>query len=531
MNTASDELRRKIERDIADEAKRSKNDAMWAKLAALTPPEPSAAAAHYPASEFDWYADQGHFDGPEVGEEHSDKDRAFAFSAQGAFFALCKEKTGDSLSDEKLVEMRNANALRLRQSHEIAARMCAAKVLDTRPPAERGSEEFGPFLRPVFNAYRTDSLPMWRYHVHSGHLEVLPNFRRIAFLPYMANALRAPMVAAIEAFLQHEPFARMWTMTSGPRVPLAGIRERAKWLHRKLSDLNAQPFMKEAGVEIVLRATELGSPETDANGNLMGNAGEIERDETGEIYFHVHAHCVVIQRKGFIPPEKWATFIGEVGKFWGHWWKDGSTDEDGKTKSGRIVNPREVCKYVTKPGELLKLSGAELVALYDQLYRLKLIQPMGALADEIREREEKNLRLVTKRTPDGAVYREVENWNRHARRTRTEAHADAAARLARKLAPSGMKVLALCVPGFGPSGVSEPRVVLTGATWSESDARAHPQVAALIRATAHEFWAGVAIRVHTCTSTVLETRDMEFVAKMDPPKVPLSGAELAGLSR
>ena len=55
---------------------------------------------------------------------------------------------------------------------------------------------------------------------------------------------------------------------------------------------------------------------------------------------------------------------------------------------GEIIgSARECVKYVTKPGDLLKLRDADLAALFKITYRAKLCHPMGSLAREIRQRD------------------------------------------------------------------------------------------------------------------------------------------------
>lgn len=506
----TDAVRRRIEADILTEEKYGKA-ADWRKrwkaacehqpvMAFQTAPE--IPPVENRVSEIGFHHDCGFIEGPEVAAELSDDDRRFAFSAHGRFLALAKEKTGDTLPPEKLDKIRRENAELLRQSHAMAEKMG----------------------RAGFNCYRETPFGLYRYYVHSRHIEKLPCFRRVTFLPYVAKQLRGPMVSALESFTERYPTARMWVMTSGPKTPMAGVRERAKWMHGRISDLNAAPFMRDAGVEIVFRSTELGTPEYDEQGNAVKNAGEIETDETGQMYFHVHAHLVVIQKKGFIAPPQWDVLLKKVGGFWGYWWKE----------SGLILKPREVCKYVTKPNSLDDLTGEQLVALREQLKRLKLVQPMGALAREIEQRKSDRERIVRLRTPDGPVCSDEKNWNLHYRRTRMEKHADAGRKLDPDRLRSGaesQRVVAMQLPGFGPSGVSEPVVVVMATTWNEEAVRRDSRVARLIACTSDEYWAGQAIRVHTCTSTVGETGAFEFAQKLDPPRGRLTGAEKAGFSR
>jgi hypothetical protein len=375
------------------------------------------------------------------------------------------------MPEDKLREKNAAAAELLNQSHAIAAKM----------------REAG------FECYRETPFDLVRYYLHSRQIESLPNFRRTCFIPYVAQCIRAPMLSALEFFLEKNPFCRFWTFSSGLRVRLSMIRDRTDWMHAKLKELNAQPFMKAAGVRMVFRSTELGTPETNANGDTL-DGGEIERAADGQLYFHVHAHVVVELTKGFIAPKQWSALVGKVGAFWPAWWGEG----------GAIRNARECCKYVTKPGEMLKLDGGELVALQEQLFRAKLVHPMGSLAAEIKQRKEEKKRLVKKRTPDGRVYYAVKDWNKHARRTRLEANADAAAKLVPIPARGAVRVVSRGLPRFGAAGVAEPvaTVMFMRGSWNEATVRAHPLIAPVITATVHEYFAGVAIRVHTRTSTV-----------------------------
>jgi hypothetical protein len=427
------------------------------------------------------YSAAGLYAKPAAAREISAEDRAFAFSAEGEFAALCKERTGDFIKCPKDETKRSRQAAQvLAQSKQIADKMISAG----------------------FPAYRETGFELVRYYVHSRQVEKLPAFRRTCFLPYVAQSIRAPMVSALEFWLSKNAYPRFWTFSSGPRVLLEEVRGRVRWMHKRLKELNAQPFMQACGARMVFRSTELGTPEMDAAGNER-DGGAIERDEMGRVRFHVHAHVVVEMAKGWQTPETWSALLSKVGKFWGFWWGEG----------GAIRNARECCKYVTKPGEMLKLSGPELVALHEQLTRLKLVQPMGALAEEIKEREAAGKRLVKRATPEGRVYLAVNNWNRHGRKTKNEAAQDAAGKLTPKTARGAVRVVARGTPRFGESGVAEPvaTVMFMHGSWNEGSVRSHALIAPVIRATVHEYFAGVALRaadrasgisVHTRTPTV-----------------------------
>ena len=515
----ADEVARK---DIAAEQSRGESDAYRRKVEiprqVETPRVDPADIARMA-----WYDDQGFYEGPEVAAEISDEDRRFAQSANGAYFALCKERTGEIQTDEQHAKHTRQSETLFNLSEQLCAKMATAadpahvrelceeiSLAAAAAGADRAAAAAGflPTAREVarrFNPYRETGFELRRYFIHSRQEETLPNYRRIRFIPYVAQSLRAPMVSALDFWLSKNPFARFWTFTSGVRVQLSGVRDRSQWLHNRLRKLNAEEFMQDAGVQIVFRSTEMGTPETNERGDLVAG-GRIETDDTGQTYFHVHAHCVVELTKGFVATEKWENLLERVHRFWRHRWQD----------DGAIASSREVCKYVTKPAEMLKLSAAELVELQEQLSGTRLIETMGSLRAEINARQKAGKRLIKRKTPDGRVYVAVHDWNRHQRRTKAEAGQDAAAKLTPKTARGAVRIMSRGAPRFGRSKVAEPcvTVMCMRGSWSETAVRSHPLVAPLITATVHEYFEGVArrkspvlgISVHTRTPTVLTDR-------------------------
>lgn len=515
---------------VRDEEKERKRRALNRRLQEAFAARPEEVAARNPAVPWQdratptgrmWHEEAGHFTAPAEVAEISDADRRFAFSAEGYFSTESLKKTGRQICPDANAKKRAETAKLLEQTLELGDRMRESVV----PYGNR----FGP--DQPFECFRDTPYSLFRYFVHSRHVERLPGLRRVMFLPTTAQQVRRPLLSALESFLDGQRMARMWTMTNGPRVPLHRVRGEMKDLHRKISTLNAAKFMRRAGVQIVFRTTELGTPEFTKAGPCEG--GEIERGSDGVAYFHLHAHLVVILRRP-MNRKQWKKFRSKVSRFWVHWWKDGGEDKNGKQTSGLIQNGREVCKYMTKPAELLKLDGAELNELRRQISRMKICQPMGIFAEEIESRKSRWMRLNREDLEDGPTLVECPDWNRRLRKTKEEKTFEHAEKLAALEARGDMvRVVARCMPGFGPCGVSEPVVIVMAAKWNEAAVRADRCVARLIELTAAKFGQGLgeAIRVHKCTSTVFQTGQFPFVETLPPDRGRLSGAELAGFCR
>jgi hypothetical protein len=408
------------------------------------------------------------------------------------YLGLCKEQTGDTIPDDELEKRRRDARRLLQQAHDISAAL------------ERGG----------FPAYRTEGFSLWHYYVHSGHLEKIPQFRRVIINPVIAQSTRFKMLSNVEFFMQKHLHCRLWTFTSGIRCNVLQLRERIQYLHRRLSQLNAQPFMRNAGVSIVFRSTELGTPK------LAGapDSGLISCED-GVFFFHPHAHTLTLFRK-HLTRKQFGDLLSSVKTFWGHHWDDGGEIDDG----------RELVKYCTKPGEVLKLDTETLVALARETSRLKLVSPMGILRDEIKARRGAGKRVIRTRTPDGPVLREVLDWNRVGPSTDEEKDRAAAQKLDSRDGRPVTRVVSRLLPAIGPAGVKEPRaVIMTNEALDVALLRRHPAIAPMIACSAAEFSAGVAIRVHTCTPTVLPGLDVSTFSAWKPPD-PGSIAEFFGVS-
>ena len=286
--------------------------------------------------------------------------------AEMDFAADCTAETGAAISPEQYEKNQKRRGKLRQMSAQIVAMLAEAGV----------------------NAMRTDAAKVYAFYVHSRTFELLPAYRRICFIPEVAAALRAPKLAALEYWLERHPYARFWTFTAGERVTLRTLEERIGWLHRKLSKLNHE--LARFGVEIVFRSTEFGTLERKTDSLSEREAGGGLLFENGEPLFHPHAHCVVLAKFGY-NATKWREACEFVRDFWRRGGQKLHCD------FGEIIgSAREACKYVTKPGDLLQLTPAQLRQLYEITYRAKLCHPLGSLAREIRIREGHTVEIENK---------------------------------------------------------------------------------------------------------------------------------------
>lgn len=431
-----------------------------------------------------------------------------AKSRQEAYRMLALENTGSVGNPEDLRKRVLETETLRSQSHEICRRLELVGI----------------------DGYIKGGPKMYVYYVHTRSLVELPRFRHICLIPTAAAAMRAKMVLELGAFQEANDFLRMWTLTSGLRCKLTEVRERLGSFHDDQNEFRKW-LRRKYGIEILFSATEFGTPETyDGNGAVTNakSSGLIERDENDEVTLHVHAHTLVDvkQRRS---KDDWIDLLADVQAHWPHMMQDG----------GQIVNPRELVKYITKPGEMLKLKPEELGELFRQTKDMKLMRPLGRFKEERAARKKREMKLVRKQAGNGEgyIFQEVPDWNKAFPLSEIEkadkkfrAHlktwpveqqialfwaslnsgcVDLAIKLPleeRDAATLPLSVVAKLAPSFAPGSlVSEPRLVVMGDVWSR-DALERSDLVNTLREETRDAWdSGVAlasiIKVHTCTLT------------------------------
>jgi hypothetical protein len=140
---------RVFEQDEKSRLRTAYNERLAAALAAGSKTNDTAKADDSIAR--GWYAD--HYEEPaEVGIEISDDDRRFAYSAEGEFLAMAKERTGDTAADEQLKEWADAKKTLAEQTRLIAEKAKAAGLAHDVSSLRRAG-------RPRPDGFRVGILP------------------------------------------------------------------------------------------------------------------------------------------------------------------------------------------------------------------------------------------------------------------------------------------------------------------------------------------------------------------------------------
>lgn len=207
----------------------------------------------------------------------------------------------------------------------------------------------------------------------TGCVDEAETYRPIYILPVVAQRERHGMLQAFELFRKEHPqgsYFRFAVVTFGPRIPLRGsLRSSIQKLQRRISRWSSDASARY-GLRVVLRATEF----------------TIDAAKT----FHVHCNIIFFPRKR-LSEGVWDECLKWSRGFFGAHWHD----------SGLLKEPREVVKYVTKPADVLRLSGPELAWLYAETRRCKLVQPMGEFRQFRSDLERRGQRVVTVRGSKG----------------------------------------------------------------------------------------------------------------------------------
>jgi hypothetical protein len=265
--------------------------------------------------------------------------------------------------------------------------------------------------------------------LHTRQAKRIPNFRNINFIPYVAKKNRRKQCKELNYYLEKNPNCRLWTITTGTRCNSNELNTRVRALHRRVSRINSEPFMKEAGATFVYRATEF---------------GEVAPLGTADLSFHPHCHAL-LKLSHYLQKDKWSILLSKIQAYLGAYSQD----------NGRVKNPRELVKYCVKPSDLEHLNSAQIKTLYESTQGLRLcesLQEFRKLRGQIREEK---LKVVLRK----GTHKLVPSWNQgHAHEEIPLYLQDPEVR-DREVTPS---VLAWCVPARVFTPVTEPVFLVHG---------------------------------------------------------------------
>ena len=216
----------------------------------------------------------------------------------------------------------------------------------------------------------------------SRKVKLLPNFRNINFIPYVAQKNRSRLCKELNYFIQRKPKARMMTITTGVRCGAKELKYRCQKFHRLLSRANSLPCMKDFGAKFEFRSTEF---------------GEICPTDGGDISCHPHMHVVyTLERK--LTKARWNQFLKSMHSYFGTNLQD----------NGIIKNAREFVKYCVKPCDLDHLNAVQLKLLYESSQRIRLSEPLNEfrnLRHSIQESKDKIVRIK-------GIFQRFPNWHK-----------------------------------------------------------------------------------------------------------------------
>ena len=224
----------------------------------------------------------------------------------------------------------------------------------------------------------------------------LPRVRRLNVFPTVAAGRRSPMLKHLEAHAARHPELDMVTLTNGPRFLVwahrkGAFREAIGAFHHRISRLNDSRLFRLCRYRFDFRATEFG--EVMDCGDICPWPRE-EGTEHGIACISVHIHAHLLGR--FLRPVtalRQRRFMRVFWRYWGAHWDMGH----------RLNKIREACKYPAKPGELDALRPAQLAQYTTETKGMKLVQPLGELAEARRGRREAALTGRRWRTGEGKL--------------------------------------------------------------------------------------------------------------------------------
>ena len=204
-------------------------------------------------------------------------------------------------------------------------------------------------------------------------LKKVEGCRACRFLPAVAKKERSDYLTSLEAFMSDPRMksARYGVITMGTPVRAFNrhLRRMLIQFHRKISRW-ASLAKRRFGMEMIIRSTEFTRDSAEARG-MFGQ----------EPSYHFHTNVIYVPNA--YDAENFSAFLAWTWEFFGSHWRD----------CGRVKDVREIVKYMVKPGDLDDACGQELVWLYLETQKLKIVQALGAFAGYRRSLKKVGLKI------------------------------------------------------------------------------------------------------------------------------------------
>lgn len=210
----------------------------------------------------------------------------------------------------------------------------------------------------------------------TGIVESVPLYRAIRFIPSVAARDRRPVLNGLRFLMLHHPRARYfrYAVFTSPEPIVSGgeLREAIQRLSRRISKWADKA--RDHDVDVLFRGIEFTratAAERDAVAHDRGQTSDLaERFGADTVLYHVHANVITWPKRA-MKDEDWSAFLSMTRKAVKAHWKD----------NGSIKKADEIVKYCLKPADLASATDDELVWLFRQTERLKLVQPLGPFAE------------------------------------------------------------------------------------------------------------------------------------------------------
>ena len=197
--------------------------------------------------------------------------------------------------------------------------------------------------------------------------EVVP-WRHVKLLPEVMARDARQMLRQLEGFASSIPPAqlRMWVLSWG-WVPVADLGEACRSMGRAISKLAAAPWLRAAGIEVLLRRTEF----TVQPGGMI----------------HLHCHLVV-RATAVLGGASWQRLLDRAK----------TATPKNYLHDGRLHDVAEAVKYSFKPAELLAAGDDTLAMIFRQTFKLRFLVPLGEFKEFRKSLKENNLKVCKRKS-------------------------------------------------------------------------------------------------------------------------------------